>query len=77
MIYLWYVPDGQILDMKDARVETALEMELLMERVPESIRFSKVSRFVNLVRSTSPHVAPLLVCGKPFFTRPNLWMSLV
>ena len=29
--------------MKDARVETALEMDLLMERVPESIRFSKVS----------------------------------
>ena len=37
------VTNGQILDMKDARVETALEMELLMERVPESIRFSKVS----------------------------------
>ena len=53
MVYQTNVPDGQILDMKDARVETALEMELLMERVPESIRFSKVSNYVRPVRSSS------------------------
>ena len=41
-LFLQFLGD-QILDMKDARVETALEMDLLMERVPESIRFSKVS----------------------------------
>ena len=52
MVYQTNVPDGQILDMKDARVETALEMELLMERVPESIRFSKVSNFVISAWST-------------------------
>ena len=50
--YLTVNSYGQILDMKDARVETAQEMELLMERVPESIRFSKVSHFLSEVRSS-------------------------
>ena len=36
--------------MKDARVETASEMEILMERIPESIRFSKVSNFVQKIQ---------------------------